>query len=261
MKVIAISNQKGGVAKTTTACTLATGLGLNGSKVLLIDLDSQGNVADSYGLEHGDELSQMLNPFAPVELSKLAIKEVQPNLDVIRSYKRTAELKKAIAGQDFREYILLEALKNTSVEYDYVFLDCAPSIDILLTNALVAADFLIIPTKLEQMSIKGIRDALQTMASLKHNQRSHCAFIGILPTFFDRRMRESFRQLKHLQQAFGGYVWSPIPVDAICPVASREGKTIWEYAAESRALNGLEINGKHMGGYRSALDKFQECVK
>ena len=135
---IAILNQKGGVGKTTTAVTLASGLARIGLRVLLIDLDTQGNVADSLGLPHGDDLRRLLSPDLNCPLEQAVTPSGVENLDVIRSDKSTTALKQTLAGVTLREYILADVLQNSG--YDLILLDCAPSVDLLHFAALVAAD-------------------------------------------------------------------------------------------------------------------------
>ncbi len=171
---IAILNQKGGVGKTTTAVTLASGLARMNYRVLLIDLDTQGNVADSLGLAHGDDLRRLLSPDLHCPLDQAVTPSGVDNLDVIRSDKSTTALKQTLAGVTLREYILADVLQNAG--YDVIVLDCAPSVDLLHFAALVAADYLLIPTRLDKLAVNGVRDALQTLAALK--RISQCQVAG-----------------------------------------------------------------------------------
>jgi chromosome partitioning protein len=137
---IAILNQKGGVGKTTTAVTIASGLARMGCRVLLIDLDTQGNVADSLGLPHGDDLRRLLSPDLRCPLENVITPSGLKCLDVIRSDKSTTALKQTLAGVTLREYVLADVLQDSG--YDVIALDCAPSVDLLHFAALVAADYL-----------------------------------------------------------------------------------------------------------------------
>ena len=253
---IAILNQKGGVGKTTTAVTLASGLAKMGCRVLLIDLDTQGNVADSLGLPHGDDLRRLLSPDLQISLDRAITPSGLDHLDVIRSDKSTTALKQTLAGVTLREYILADVLQSSS--FDVVALDCAPSVDLLHFAALVAADFLLIPTRLDKLAVNGVRDALQTLAALK--RISHCQVAGILPTFYERVTLESHEQLVHLAQTFGRLVLPPIPQDTQCRVASRYGKTLWEHEPNAKALIGYDQGSKHIGGYIQVLDRVKELL-
>lgn len=230
MITIAIVNQKGGVGKTTTAVSLATGISLTGKPTLLIDLDPQGNVADSLGIDPGDDLYQWLALGANKNVEPL------PHLTVIRSDKSTANLKQILASKGFAEFSLVDALDVYKLDYqhDVCILDCAPSLDVLHTAALVAADYVLVPTKLDQLSIKGVQQVLETMEALRR-RGAHCVLLGVLPTFYDRQTNESQIQLQNLVDAFGGNVWQPIPTDAAIRTANRMGETVWSYKPRPRS--------------------------
>ncbi len=253
---MAILNQKGGVGKTTTAVTLASGLAKNGYHVLLIDLDTQGNVADSLGLPQSDELRRLLSPDLHYPLEEVITPSGLDRLYVIRSDKSTTALKQTLAGVTLREYILADIL--ASAAYDVILLDCAPSVDLLHFAALVAADYLLIPTRLDKLAVNGVRDALQTLAALKRFSR--CQVAGILPTFYERVTLESHEQLVHLAQTFGRLVLPPIPQDTQCRVASRFGKTLWEYEPNAKALTGYDQGNRRIGGYIQVLERIQELI-
>lgn len=247
--IIAIANQKGGVGKTTTAVTIADGLARLGKSVLLVDLDSQGNVSDSLGIDPGGDLNRALGN--GLYLDEVAI--VMPNrpLRVVRSDKSTAVLKNTLAGVDFREYALSNALDGYSSEY--VILDCAPSIDILHTAALVAADYLLIPTRLDQFSVKGVVEVLRTLSAVNnHVPYSGCHCAGIIPTFFDRVSNETQEQLENLVRVFPQLVMPVIPVDVTCRKAHRAGVSLPEYAPNCRAMVGYKNNP---GGYQAIIDR------
>ncbi len=253
---IAILNQKGGVGKTTTAVTLASGLARTGNRILLIDLDTQGNVADSLGLPPGDDLRRLLSPDLNCQLKQAVMPSGVKGLDIIRSDKSTLTLKQTLAGVTLREYVLTDVLQGCG--YDVIMLDCAPSVDLLHVAALVAADFLLVPTRLDKLALNGVRDALQTLAALK--RVSHCQIAGILPTFYERVTLESHEQLVHLAQTFGRLVLPPIPQDTQCRVASRYGKTLWEHEPNAKALTGYEQGSKHIGGYIQVLERVKELL-
>lgn len=253
---IAILNQKGGVGKTTTAVTLASGLAKKGRHVLLVDLDTQGNVADSLGLPHSDDLRKLLSPDLRYSLDQVITSSGVGHLDIIRSDKSTTALKQSLAGVTLREYLLADVFEEC--KYDVIVLDCAPSVDLLHFAALVAADYLLIPTRLDKLAVNGVRDALQTLSALKRISR--CQVAGILPTFYERVTLESHEQLIHLAQTFGRLVLPPIPQDTQCRVASRYGKTLWEHEPKAKALVGYMEGNKQFGGYVQVLDRIKEIV-
>lgn len=245
--VIAVANQKGGVGKTATAVNIAHGAALRGFRVLLVDLDSQGNVADSLGMDEGNELRAWLNGGVP------QINQARENLWVIRSNKDTANFKNELASRDYREMVISEALADllSAVPYDLVVMDCAPSIDVLHVAALTAADYLIVPTRLDQFAAKGVLEILRTLSAV-NRRGGRCHLAGILPTFYDRQTLETQTQLESLVQAFGGQVWPLIPMDSKIRSANRAGKTLWEFSPSTRAIKGIDGVG---GGYLSVLDR------
>ena len=260
MSVLTIVNQKGGVGKTTTAVTLAHGFALSGKRVLLIDLDSQGNIADCLGLPEGGDLYDLILPRKENDpellVQNAAFDSGRPGLDVIRSDKTTATLKQMLAGDDFKVYRLHDALEYST--YDLVIMDCAPSVDLLQTAAIVAAYYVLVPTRLDQLAMKGVRDVLKSMKTVERRIGREIRLAGILPTFYDRVTSESYEQLKHLAKAFGRQVLPPIPLDTRCRVASRHGKTLWEFAQDGRALKGyVNENGDRIGGYQQVLQRIQ----
>jgi chromosome partitioning protein len=258
--VYSISNQKGGVGKTTTAVTIAHGLALAGQKTLLIDMDSQGNVAEALGMSPGRELARLLNPVIPEPLETLVQPSGRPNLDVIRSDSTTATLKVTLAGIDFRESLLAKALDD--IPYDVVILDCAPSLDILHTMALVAADWLLIPTKLDQFAVKGVKDILISLKTLRAGKHTRCGLTGVLPTFYDRTIKETHVQLQNLAGQFQRYLLPPIPQDAQSAVANRLGKTLYEHIPAKRSLCGVDIDatGRPVGGYKQTLERVAQAL-
>jgi chromosome partitioning protein len=255
--ILAIVNQKGGVGKTVSAVNLAHGLAVAGCRTLLVDLDPQGNVADCLGLPSGNDLYRLLFPDMGLPLEQAVTPSGRENLDVVRSDKSTATLKISIGSlaDRPREYVLDDILQDTG--YDVVVLDCAPSIDILHTLAVVAAHYLIIPTRLDQLAVKGVREMLVTLKALA--RITTCELGAILPTFYDRTTNESYLQLKHLAETFKEYVWPPIPQDVLCRESTRFGKTLWEYAPQSRALLGYpDRAGKLVGGYAQVVERVEK---
>lgn len=254
MSIIAIANQKGGVGKTTTAVNLAHGAALRGLTTLLVDLDPQGNVADALGLDDGNDLIPWINGDLPLSSAVTA----RPNLFVIRSDKRTAILKNQLAATDFREHCLDNALENA--RYDLIIMDCAPSVDVLHTAALVASDWLIIPVKPDAFAIKGIVEIDRTLKSIRRATRAKCEIAGVLPTFVDWSTNETRTQLTTLARELGPLVWGVIPTDTKCRESNREGKTLWELSPAPRALVGVNDCGNMIGGYQSALSRLEVLV-
>lgn len=258
MIILAIVNQKGGVGKTTTAVTLGHGLALTGKKVLLVDLDAQGNISDALGIE---KLSGLYELLVNEDARRAVTRTRRKNLDLIASDKKTVQAKQILAGMSFREYKLADGLEKID-GYDMAILDAAPGVDVLQISALVACSHFIIPVALDHLAVVGAGDALSTTASLKKLGRFQGEFLGILPTFWERTTKESHEQLEIIVNQFSTLVWPPIPKDVKAREAPSYGKTLWEYAPKTRALNGVKLGNKAVGGYRQVLKRLiQEVIR
>lgn len=245
--IIAIANQKGGTGKTTTAITLAHGFSRKGFNVLLVDLDPQGNVADSLGLEKEPGLYRLLVDRVP--LSEVVRSSEREGLDVLLGDERTARVEAALMEMSFGEFVLKRALEKGKGAYDYVILDCPPSLGIFLNTAFVAAEGIVIPTRLAWLSLVGVVEEHRENSPLGGDVE----VLGILPTFFERVTKESRAQLRELVQCYGSLVLPPIPKDTKLREAAAYGETIWEYDPRSRAVAGIEIGGERTGGYGEVL--------
>jgi chromosome partitioning protein len=234
-KIICVGNQKGGVGKTTTAVHIAHGVVRLGYEILLVDLDAQGNVSDALGIETAGALSSWLLMNERIDNVVFGFDNGgRKGLEVVRSDKTTAQLKMILSGQNFKEMKLANALRKVNF-YDAVILDCPPSIDVLHVSAIMAADWVIIPTKLDNFSTTGVREMLRSVGSLREESNCSAEIGGILPTFHDMVTNESQAQLKYLVENFGNLVWPPIPQDTKVREAARRGQTIFEYNEKSAA--------------------------
>lgn len=254
MYTLAMINQKGGVGKTTSAVTIAHGLALAGARVLLVDLDAQGNVADTLGLEkQGGLYSLLFGGGQPITPSG------RERLDVVVGDHTTVEAKERLTGRSFREYVLKEALEE--LDYNVCVLDVAPGVDILQMCALVVCDGFLVPVALDHLAVVGARDALSSAVRLGQRRKAECgAFLGILPTFWERTTKESHEQLQILVEQFGRGSWPPIPLDVKAREAPAYGQTLWEYAPDCRALMGVVIENQRRGGYRQVLVRLAQEI-
>jgi chromosome partitioning protein len=245
MKIITIANQKGDVGKTTSAVTLAHGLAMTEHRTLLVDLDPQVHVAFALGAEKAPGLYRPIVDEDPIEQVAVQVRE---NLDIIPRDKRTVVI------SNFPTEILSRILKHA--DYDVILLDMAPSLDVLHVSALMASDWVIIPTKLDAMAVDGVNEVLRSMGEVV--ERGHRLGYSILPTFFDRTTRETVVQLQALVDTFQGHVWPPIPQDTHAREAPAFGKSLWEYCSKSPAVMGY--GSSLVAGYASTLKLTVEIV-
>lgn len=254
MIIFAFANQKGGVGKTTTAVTLADGLARLKKHTLLVDLDPQAHLALSFGLEKSPGLYRLV--CLGEKLPDL-VQHIHPNLDLLAGDKQTEKVKRQITLEDFRENILSDLLHET--DYDVILLDMAPSMDVLHINGLIAADWVVIPTRLDALAVDGVKEILTTMAEISRSGHTYRGY-SILPTFFERTTRETLLQFEEITRIFGGNVWPPIPQDTRVRETVAYGQTLWDYSPDSSSVEGFIEGKQHMGGYRQVLGKMLEVI-
>ncbi|MHB8576835.1 MAG: ParA family protein [Dehalococcoidia bacterium] len=228
-RIIAIANQKGGVGKTTTVVNLGAGLAAAGFVTLAVDLDAQGQISKYFDLEPRATVYDVLVNGLP---AASAICQVRPRLFVLPSAKSLAEAKEVLTSRRRREELLLQALKPVAAEYDFILLDCAPSLDVLNINALVAADEIILPVSCDYLALDGARAHLATVEEMKQEGYS-IGVRAILPTFYDSRDRKSRQAVSLLSQHYNGVVSAPIRKNVRVSEAAGHHKTIFEYAPQS----------------------------
>jgi chromosome partitioning protein len=203
-RVIAFANQKGGVAKTTTTLNLGVALTEKGKRVMLIDLDPQGNLTMSQGW-NPDEIERSM---FDVLVHKLPITEIIRNseLDVAVSSIDLAGAELALSSMIGRERALEKALLPVKEDYDYILIDTPPSLGLLTINALVAANGVIVPVQCEYLSLRGLVQLENTLSMIRENLNPHVEIQGILATMFDKRLLHSREAVEILKENFGDLV-------------------------------------------------------
>jgi len=203
-RVIAFANQKGGVAKTTSTLNLGVALTEKGKRVLLIDLDPQGNLTMSQGW-NPDEIERSM---FDVLVHKLPISEIVRNseLDVAVSSIDLAGAELALSSMIGRERALEKALLPVKEEYDYILIDTPPSLGLLTINALVASNGVIVPVQCEYLSLRGLVQLENTLSMIRENLNPHVEIQGILATMYDKRLLHSREAVEILKENFGDLV-------------------------------------------------------
>ena len=210
-KIIAIANQKGGVGKTTTAVNLAAALAILEKKILLIDADPQANATSAVGI---DVKKQKLGTYQLLEHTVTADEVILPtdteNLDLIPSHIDLVGTEIELVDKKNREFMLKKALENAHKKYDYVIIDCAPSLGLITLNALTAAHSLIIPIQCEYFALEGLGKLLNTIKSVQKIHNKNLDIEGLLLTMFDSRLRLSNQVVEEVQKHFGKMVFKTI---------------------------------------------------
>lgn len=233
-RCIAVFNHKGGTGKTTTAVSIAAGLASKGKRVLLVDTDAQGNVAVSLGANAERSLYHVL--VMGLRVSD-AVKTVRPNLDLLPSNETLAAAELYLAGRQNRDRVLSERLTAASVGYDYVVLDCSPSLSLMNQNALVFADSVLVPVACDYLSLVGVRQVIKTVKNVNAILHHPVQIWGVLPTLFDARAKICHEAISTLKQHFGERCLPPVRSAIKVKEAPSQGQTIFEYAAGSPAAD------------------------
>ena len=243
-KIIAIINQKGGVGKSTTAINLGAALGEMGKQVLLVDLDPQGNCSSGLGVEKS--LIQqciydvLLND---VPLEEVIIPDIAEGLDIAPATINLAGAEVELVSEMARENRLKDAVGGMRGKYDFILIDCPPSLGLLTVNALVAADKLLIPIQCEFYALEGVTKLLESMKRVKSRLNPTLDIYGILLTMYDSRTTLSKQVVYEVREYFGRLVFSmPIPRTVKLSEAPSFGQPITQYDPKGRgALSYIEL--------------------
>ena len=233
-KIIGVANQKGGVGKTTTAVNLASALGVLEKRVLLIDADPQANASSGLGIEEINFSTYHLLEHS-AEASKCILPTTSPNVDIIPSHIDLVAAEIELVDRENREYMMREALKAIKDDYDYIIIDCAPSLGLITINALTAADSVIIPIQCEYFALEGLGKLLNTIKNVQKIHNPDLDIEGLLLTMYDSRLRLSNQVVEEVNSHFPEMVFETIISRNVrLSEAPSFGESILSYDAESK---------------------------
>jgi chromosome partitioning protein len=210
-KIIAIANQKGGVGKTTTTVNLAASLGVLEKKILLIDADPQANASSGLGIDIEAVKTGTYQILEHTISAKEAIQPTtSPNVDIIPAHIDLVAIEIELVDKEDREYMLKKSLDEIKDLYDYILIDCAPSLGLITLNALTAADSVIIPIQCEYFALEGLGKLLNTIKSVQKIHNPNLDIEGLLLTMFDSRLRLSNQVVEEVRKHFNEMVFATI---------------------------------------------------
>ncbi len=261
MRRIVVINQKGGVGKTTTVVNLASGLAKLGKKVLLIDLDPQGNVTHSLHKQSDKDIYDILVEGAD---PKDCIVPVAENLDLISSKETLTKAEMILVGEASRETVLRRKLAPLS-GYDFVFLDCPPSLGLLNQNAILYADEIFIPASTDFLALSGLRNMTKAIAKINEVFHHQAKVSKIIPTMYDQRNKVCVEALEEMKKEFSGLLTPEIRVNTKLKEAPKSGTSIFDYAASSHGAEDYNsLVGSILGGavdlYKPKKEKLEEPI-
>ncbi|MGI4752608.1 MAG: ParA family protein [Janthinobacterium lividum] len=252
VKVISVVNQKGGVAKTTTTVNLATALAAMDKKVLVIDLDPQGNSSTGFGVSQQQRKNTIYQALTNIiKLKDTIISTDIPNLEIITSNTNLSAAELDLIKLEEREYILMKLLEGIKVLYDYIIIDCPPSLNLLTLNALVAGDEVLIPMQCDFYSLEGLSHLLKTVEIVEKRLNPKIKIAGILFTMYDRRNRLTEQVEEDVRSCLGELVFKTvIPRNIKLSEAPSYGKPaiIYDYKCAG-AVAYMELTKEILGRY------------
>jgi len=264
-KVIAVVNQKGGVGKTTTAVNLSSALSRLGRKVLVVDVDPQGNASSGLGVDKNGLEATLYDVFVGIfSLSSIIVGTAQSSLWIAPSNTDLVGSEVELNGVPGRELILRNQLERLRSQFDYVFLDCPPSLGLLTLNALVAADSVLVPLQCEYYALEGISSLMQTITLARQELNPNLELEGVVLTMFDGRTNLARQVSNEARKFFGGSVFNTfIPRNVRLSESPSFGQSIFIYddqsvGAEAYSSLALELEQRRRSGGSLSTESEEE---
>ena len=240
--IYAFVNQKGGVGKTTTAVNIGAFLAWQGRRVLLLDLDAQGNATASLGIDRFTLAASMYDVFmGGATLREILVPTVMEHLTLAPSVPMLAGAEVELAAVSDREFIFRNALSELRAEFDHILIDCPTSLGILTVNALTAADFVVIPVQCEYLALEGLAQLMQTITLVRENLNPRLELFGLVMTMFDPRARLGTQVIQEVRAHFPEHVFETyIPRNVRVAEAPSFGEPLVKFDIHSRGAEAYE---------------------
>ena len=230
-RILAVANRKGGVGKTTTTVNVATAMAAAGKKVLVIDLDPQGNASTSMGVNKKGRMASSYEVLlGEKRLTDAVVWTEIPNFSLVPSSPDLAGAEVELVDMENREFALKQALRRDAINYDYILIDCPPSLSLVTINALVAADAVIVPLQCEFLALEGVTDLIRNINQIKKKFNPTLALHGVVLTMYDKRNNLSQMVEDDVRNFFGKKVYDTvIPRNVRISEAPSHGKPVLLY--------------------------------